>query len=68
VRRDLARLLRDAQARGWSVELTRGGHWRLRHRSGPAVIASATPSCRRGLRNVAADLRRVERQAGETAA
>jgi predicted RNA binding protein YcfA (HicA-like mRNA interferase family) len=64
MRRDLARLLREARGRGWRVERTARSHWRLRHPSGDVVVASGTPSCPRSLRNVAADLRRVERRAG----
>jgi predicted RNA binding protein YcfA (HicA-like mRNA interferase family) len=65
VKRDLARLLRDARTRGWTVERTRRGHLRLRHPvSGATVIAAGTPSCPRAARNIAADLRRAERRAG----
>ena len=46
--------------RRWDHERTRGSHWRLRHANGALVIAASTPSCPRSLRNLAADLRRVE--------
>lgn len=41
----------------WSVELTRGGHWRVK---GPGVLyfMSSTPSDARSIRNTIADLRR----------
>jgi hypothetical protein len=62
MKRDLARLLDQARRRGWSVGLTRKGHWRLRHPSGAVVHAGSTPSCPRSLLNLRADLRRAERQ------
>jgi hypothetical protein len=63
MRSDLVRLLRQARARGWRVTPTRSGHYRLEHRTGGLVFASGTPSDPRSLRNLAADLRRVERRA-----
>lgn len=63
MRRDLARLLRQAREHGWQVRPTRNGHWRLLHPAGGIVVASGTPGCPRALRNLAADLRRVERRA-----
>ena len=62
MRHELARLLRQARARGWRVLPTRGGHYRLEHHTGALVFASGTPGCPRALRNLAADLRRVERR------
>ena len=62
MKRDLARLLKDAGKRGWSVERTRSSHWRLRHSSGAQVTTASTPSDRRALLNLQADLRRVERR------
>ena len=66
MRRDLARLISDARARGRTVERTRKGHHRLRHASGATVIAGSTPSDWREIRNTMARLCRVERRMGET--
>lgn len=62
MKRDLDRLLAAACRRGWSVVKTKRSHWRLQHVSGAIVIAASTPSCAATLRNVLADLRRVERR------
>jgi hypothetical protein len=58
---DLAALLRQLRRRGYSVSLARSGHWHIRGRRGRLVaVTSATPSDRRGLRNLRADIRRAE--------
>ena len=57
----LERLLRQASACGWQVTRTRGGHWRLLRPNGGIVVLSSTPSDRRALRNMQAQLRRAER-------
>ena len=59
--RDLRRIVRDAEARGWTCDLTRKGHLKLRHPSGAIVIAAWSPSDHRALKNLEARLRRVER-------
>ena len=64
MRHALKQLLRAAEARGWSVELTRrGAHVRLVHPSGGLVVAASTPSDWRALANLRAQLRRAERRA-----
>jgi predicted RNA binding protein YcfA (HicA-like mRNA interferase family) len=63
MRHDLAKLLRQASACGWQVTRTRKSHWLLRHPSGAVVVMSSTPSDPRALRNMQAQLRRVERGA-----
>jgi hypothetical protein len=40
------------------IELTRGGHYRLRLPNARVVIIASTPSCRHFLRNVRTDVRR----------
>jgi hypothetical protein len=48
-----------ASAYGWSLEHTRGGHLKLTHPAAAVPIFTAsTPSDRRALRNVRAELRR----------
>jgi predicted RNA binding protein YcfA (HicA-like mRNA interferase family) len=63
MKHDLRQLLRQAQAHGWRVQPTRGGHWKLTHPSGDAVVTSSSPSDRRALANLKAQLRRAERRA-----
>jgi hypothetical protein len=53
----------EALARGWVVDRTKR-HVRLRHPSGAVVLTSATYARGRGAKNFAADLRRIEREAG----
>lgn len=62
MRKDLAKLFRTARERGWRCERTRAGHVRMRHPCGALVFSGTTPSDARALRNLAADLARVERQ------
>jgi predicted RNA binding protein YcfA (HicA-like mRNA interferase family) len=62
MRHDLAKLLRQASACGWQVMRTRR-HWRLLHPNGGIVVLSSTPSDRRALLNVRAQLRRAEKRA-----
>jgi predicted RNA binding protein YcfA (HicA-like mRNA interferase family) len=66
LKRDLARLLRDAEERGWTVHRTRGGHVRLKHPGGGLVVASSTPSDWREVRNTVARMARAERTMQET--
>jgi len=56
-------LLRWAEAAGWRVQFTRGGHLRLRHPDGGVVVAASTPSDQRALANLRAQMRRAERRA-----
>ena len=62
MKHDLKQVLRQAQAHGWRVQPTRGGHWRLRHPGGGIVVTSSTPSDHRALANFKAQLRRAERR------
>ena len=62
MRHDLERLLRAARACGWQVTRTRKSHWRLLHPNGGIVVASGSPSDRRALRNMQAQMRRAERR------
>jgi hypothetical protein len=40
------------------IEVTSGGHYRLRLPNGGFVVVASTPSCRRYLRNARRDVRR----------
>lgn len=52
-----------AEARGWSMRLTNGGHLRWTHASGAGpVYSAASPSDWRALRNVRALMLRFERE------
>jgi len=62
MRHDLKHHLAAARARGWAIQPTRSGHWRLQHPAGALVFTASTPSCCRGVRNFVAHLARVERQ------
>ena len=63
MKRDLHKLFATAKARGWIVTRTGGDHFKLVHPpTGSVVFTGSTPSCRRGLLNFEADLRRAERQ------
>lgn len=57
MKKDFAELVRLAEKQGWTWE-RRGGHQALRSPAGEAVWMSTSPSDRRGLRNVRAQLRR----------
>lgn len=56
--------LREALQRHpkWIPTTTRGGHVRLTHTSGAFAFAPSTPSDRRGIRNLEARMRRIERE------
>jgi hypothetical protein len=62
MKRDQLILLAAARARGWRVERTRRGHWRLRHPSGAVVVAGGTPSSPAAGAELRARLRRAERR------
>jgi predicted RNA binding protein YcfA (HicA-like mRNA interferase family) len=62
---ELRRVVREAQAQGWSPEVTKGGHIVLRHGGGAMVFMSGTSRYpAREVRNVRAELRRAMREAG----
>jgi hypothetical protein len=61
--RQVRRYVREAVERGWEVDMTNGGHVRLRHPNGAVVITTGTKGRGRGERNFLADLRRAEREA-----
>jgi hypothetical protein len=60
--RDLKDVVTRAKRAGWSVEPTRGGHLRFcppAKLGGPCLYTASTPSDRRGLDNLRAQLRRA---------
>lgn len=61
------RLLQEIKriAPGWRVELTNGNHLRLTHPSGGIIHTAYSPSDHRARRNLAAHVRRYERQRKE---
>ena len=62
---ELRRVVHEAQAQGWSPEVTKGGHIVLRHGGGAMVFMSGTPRYpAREVRNVRAGLRRAMREVG----
>jgi predicted RNA binding protein YcfA (HicA-like mRNA interferase family) len=58
-------VLREARAMGFAIERTRGSHFKLTAPSGALVFAASTPSDRRAIHNIRADLRRALRQGRE---
>jgi predicted RNA binding protein YcfA (HicA-like mRNA interferase family) len=63
MRHELKQLLRAAKAAGWQVRPTGSGHLQLRHPAGGIVVTSSSPSDRRALANLKAQLRRAEKGA-----
>lgn len=62
--KDVRKLIRDMKREGWEVSIRGSGHVRLTHPCGEFVTTSLTPSDNRTMRNVRADLRRLERKQG----
>lgn len=56
--KDVRQLIRAAEAQGWAVSRTRGGHLRWRAPSGALVFTASTPSDWRALANILSYLRR----------
>lgn len=53
-------LMREIRRRGWTVEQTGGGHYRLRQApDGPFIIIAFSPSCHRGTLNTVARIKRM---------
>jgi hypothetical protein len=65
MQKDLRKLLSKY---GATVSKTGGGHWRIALPGGGIVVASGTPSDRRALQEIRADLRRAQRRTGNSAA
>jgi predicted RNA binding protein YcfA (HicA-like mRNA interferase family) len=64
VNKDLKRLVKTAEDRGWYVHRV-SKHLILRHPGGGQVVASLTPGgANRSRENLLAQLKRAERQAG----
>lgn len=59
ITKQIAQVVEEAAARGWSVATTKTGRYMLRHPSGGSVVvwASGDPH---GLKNARAAIRRVE--------
>jgi len=60
------RLIAEAQALGWAVQRTRGGHLKFVRPGYRTRFFSSTPSDHRAWRNALADLRRATRGHQET--
>lgn len=59
--KNLLPLLEYAQANGWKVALTNGGHLRFTKAERPIIHTSSTPSDWRAVRNALAMLARADR-------
>lgn len=53
-------VLSRVKARGCSAEHTNGGHIKWQHRSGAFLFGSATPGDNRAMKNLMAQMKRVE--------
>lgn len=57
---DVSRLLREKQREGWVVE--RGGkHYKLHHPKGGYIVVAASASDHKAIKNIQADIQRLER-------
>lgn len=61
LRKSLQPLLQYAQANGWAVARTNGGHLRFTKHGRPIIHTGSTPSDWRSLRNALAALARADR-------
>jgi len=57
--KELRELRRTAELAGWRVEDRKAGHLKWISPDGAVVFSSSTPSCRRGMLNHLAALRRA---------
>ncbi|MGV8845817.1 MAG: hypothetical protein ACOH1Y_12525 [Propionicimonas sp.] len=58
--KDWAKLAKTAEAAGWTVTNTRGGHMKWKARNGAAVFSASTPSDKRAMANHISLLRRAD--------
>jgi hypothetical protein len=59
VKKDLKRILAEAERQGWRVELQRGGHYKLYPPNGKGMVSTgSTPSAPSALPNLIARMRR----------
>lgn len=56
----MKKLLASVKERGWSATRTNGGHVKWQHDSGAFLFGSATPSDSRAMKNLIAQMKRVE--------
>jgi hypothetical protein len=55
-------IIRWANERGWSVELTNGSHLKFIKPGKPIIFGSSTPGDWRAIKNVKAKMERADRQ------
>lgn len=60
--KEMRSLIRLAIKRGYNVELRNGGHYKFTAPTGRFFFTSATPSDKRALANILADMKRAEKQ------
>lgn len=58
MKKEVQQLLDRARADGWTVEKTKGSHYKLTHPSGALVYCSYTPSDYHAIKNIEGDMRR----------
>lgn len=55
--KDVKKIIREAEEKGWRFEMTNSGHIRAKHSDGSRIVfISGTPSDRRALINIRKDL------------
>lgn len=62
--KDVQQLIRKAENNGWDVALTNGGHYRWQHPSGQFFFSAATPSYKRAIKKIKAQIRKIEQGKG----
>jgi predicted RNA binding protein YcfA (HicA-like mRNA interferase family) len=59
VKADLKKILKALADQGWKITQRRSSHYRLQSPNGDVYFAGSTPSDRRAVLNLRADLRRM---------
>jgi predicted RNA binding protein YcfA (HicA-like mRNA interferase family) len=58
-KKDLKKILREAERQGWQVRQTKNGHWQAFSPDGAGIVTTGgTPSDHKALKNFVAQLRR----------
>ena len=59
--KEIRKVISLAIKKGYNVELRKGGHYKFTAPSGKFFFTSATPSDKRALANILADMKRAEK-------
>lgn len=55
--KDFNKLIKDAEAQGWAVDVTHGGHLKWTSPTGKIVFSAFSPSDHRSLKNTVSQLK-----------